>query len=343
MQVVELTNSRRLSRLAAPFMQGEEALSEFEPDALAAHSGVEVGDVGLGRANLVSDLALRQPGLHEVCDDFFPHGRYDSNCCCRLQQRALVQHLLSGGYVAAMEIDEIRRRRLREWIDTDPVSMGDVEAWCGYYSQFVQKDESPLSPTYIRQLVPKRGNPNRNIGEKVARRLERIGQKPSGWLDASPEATTPRDILNQEPSHAQVKGIKHPVHPSARRSSPEAAPDESRLAPRSMGADHSAALLVQIGFLRDSAAAIARALNINPEDLVSAGADARARVEAAVLGVPVVQDDEIDGVSVSKPTADHRRPRQTQNVTTSTYSAEVEPRTDDERAAEVLPHKERRS
>lgn len=346
MQAVELAGSRRISRLAAPFVQRDEALAEIEPNALAAASGIEIGDVRLRRADLVPNLSLGQPCIHEVCDDFFPHEPYDSNCCRLTQQRALVQHLLSGGYVASMEIDEIRRRRLREWIDTDPVSMGDVEAWCGYYSQFVQKDESPLSPTYIRQLVPKRGTPNRNIGEKVARRLERIGNKPAGWLDTSPsEGASLATPAVRAPSPPTINDTA----PFQRREQTYEAErgrlrEESRRATNSTTADHSAALRAQIAFLRQSAAAVAQALKISPEDLVSAGADARARVEAALSGDLSAQgDDEVDGISVARPAADHGRPRQTRNVTTAKFLPEVEPRTDDERAATASPRKERRS
>lgn len=95
-----------------------------------------------------------------------------------------------------MNLDEIRRKNLRTWIDTDPVSMGNVENWCSHYSQFLDDDEKPLSPTYIRQLAPKRGKPNRNIGEDVARKLERIGNKGAWWMDVLHE---PR-----EPSHADL-------------------------------------------------------------------------------------------------------------------------------------------
>lgn len=77
-------------------------------------------------------------------------------------------------------IHEIRRKRLREWIDTDPVSQGVVEAWCDYYSQFADR---PINPVHIRQIVPKRGTPTSNLGETRARSLEKAGGKTSGWLD----------------------------------------------------------------------------------------------------------------------------------------------------------------
>lgn len=78
------------------------------------------------------------------------------------------------------DIHEIRRRRLREWIDTDPVSLGVVEAWCAYYSQFAEK---PINPVHIRQIAPKRGKPTSNLGEARARSLEIAGGKLTGWLD----------------------------------------------------------------------------------------------------------------------------------------------------------------
>lgn len=76
-----------------------------------------------------------------------------------------------------------RRERLRYWIDTDKHSMGDVEAWCKHYSQFLQPGEQPLTGSYIRQVAPKAGKATRGIGEKAARKLERVGSKPKGWLD----------------------------------------------------------------------------------------------------------------------------------------------------------------
>lgn len=75
------------------------------------------------------------------------------------------------------KIHEIRRRRLREWIDTDDNSKGVVEAWCAYYSQFMDR---PINPVHIRQIVPKRGTPTSNLGETLARSLEHAGEKDPG-------------------------------------------------------------------------------------------------------------------------------------------------------------------
>lgn len=89
-----------------------------------------------------------------------------------------------------MKIAQIRRLRLRQWIDEDPQSKGNVASWCNYYSQFSFRDadDSPINPTYIRQIAPKRSAPTRNLGEKAARRLERIGGKETGWLDRLDDA-----------------------------------------------------------------------------------------------------------------------------------------------------------
>lgn len=100
--------------------------------------------------------------------------------------------------MVGMEIEEIRRQNLRYWIDTDPHSTGNATAWCNYYSQFVDDDEAPLTPSYIRQLVPKRGEAKRHIGEKSARRLERIGGKPVGWLDVDRRMTTDEKLAQRE-------------------------------------------------------------------------------------------------------------------------------------------------
>ena len=205
--MVEIADMRSggLGSLAAALpVQGHELLSELKADALTSLPGVEVRDMRLGNADLLSDLLLRESGRHEIADEFFPHNRHDSTCCCGSQQRPLVQHSLLPDYVQTMDISDIRRTRLRQWIDTDPVSKGDVEAWCAYYSGFVGKDESPLSPTYIRQLVPKSGRGARNIGERTARRLERIGSKPAGWLDFLQNDEAATRLIAEEPA-AQYK------------------------------------------------------------------------------------------------------------------------------------------
>lgn len=82
-----------------------------------------------------------------------------------------------------MDIAEIRRRNLRKWIDEDPASNGVVRAWCDYYSQRLAPNEAPFNPTYIRQIAPKSGTPHRDIGEKVARKIERALGKPEGSMD----------------------------------------------------------------------------------------------------------------------------------------------------------------
>lgn len=113
------------------------------------------------------------------------------------QQQALV--FKPHGIVnhAVMDITDIRRRNLRDWIDSDPHSMGNVAAWCAHYSQFAKTGERDLNPAYLRQLVPMAGDAVRPIGEKAARRLERIGGKPKGWLDIDPnQRKTSRLLLS---------------------------------------------------------------------------------------------------------------------------------------------------
>lgn len=79
-----------------------------------------------------------------------------------------------------------RRKNLRLWIDTDQNSRGNVSEWCDYYSQFIDpaKGDSPLTPSFVRQLVPQdQGPAPRNIGERLARKLERVGGLPDRCLD----------------------------------------------------------------------------------------------------------------------------------------------------------------
>ena len=142
---------------AAPLsMQLQQLLPEFEADALPALPRGEVPNVRLAHMEMSRDLVLREPRVEDVGNDSFPHAFYDSTCCCISQQHQLVQQMLSDGYSDSMEIDGIRRLRLRAWIDHDPHSNGDVEAWCGHYSQFIPDDERPLNPTIAlgKPLIP---------------------------------------------------------------------------------------------------------------------------------------------------------------------------------------------
>lgn len=169
-------------RAAIP-MQFMQPIPDFKADTLAAFSARQVGDMRLRDPDQRSDFVLVQAGRHQIQNDFFPHDAHNSICCREDQQQPLVQHLLLRKHNAGMEIEEVRRLRLRQWIDIDPVSLGDVEKWCEHYSKRAGEEGGTLSPTYIRQLVPKRGKASRNIGERSARRLERIVGKPKGSLD----------------------------------------------------------------------------------------------------------------------------------------------------------------
>lgn len=124
-----------------------------------------------------------------------------------------------------MKIEELRRLRLRQWIDSDPHSNGDVVRWCDYYSQFLDATEKPLNPSYIRQLAPENGKPNRNIGEKAARKFERAGGKPAGWLDQAdtPPITSaresdvaPSNYLQSSKTAAHSHVLQLPAWPFAR-------------------------------------------------------------------------------------------------------------------------------
>lgn len=259
---------------AAFFVQRLQTLAELEPDPLTAVTSRQVGYVGLRAAHDIRDLTLGQTGFDDVGDDGLPHEPDDSICCCEPQQRQhpLVQHLLLRDYAAGMNIEDVRRLKLRQWIDTDPASMGDVEAWCSYYSKFAAAGENTLSPTYIRQLVPKRGRAGRNIGERTARRLERIGRKPKGWLDEEPstgeaiagedESSTPSTAVNCE---------EPPARWNVTRNSTE-----------------NAALAVHIDAIWQSAKVVAEAFGMRTEQILEAAMKPRRRIQP-----PESPDDEV--------------------------------------------------
>lgn len=75
----------------------------------------------------------------------------------------------------AMEITDIRRFRLKEWL---------AKEYGMKVAEFVRRHNLPPSrESYISQLL----SGHRNIGEKAARKLEDEGGKPRGWLDLQPE------------------------------------------------------------------------------------------------------------------------------------------------------------
>lgn len=282
---IELTSDRGLSGIGAPFfMKGLKTFAELETNSLAALSGREVGNVGLRDADCRSDLMLRQPRFHDVGDDVFPHDATNNSICCctqQGQQQTLVQHLLSHDYAAHMKLEEVRRLRLRHWIDTDPVSMGDVEAWCSHYSEFVGEGENTLSPTYIRQLVPKRGHAARNIGERTARRLERIGSKPKGWLDDEEAASA-------DGGAAPERAEEHEVTTRTARQVDSTEPQAAQTAAEKLFNPY--ALSVHLEALRQSARVIGAAFGLTTADVLAAAM----RTPGNQAGKPDEDEDILD-------------------------------------------------
>lgn len=240
-------SSRFGAALAVQFMQSS---PDLETESLASLAARQVGDVRLRNADLHSNFVLLHASRHQVGDDFFPHDAHDSICCCQDQQQSLVQHLLLRTQNYVMEIEEIRRLRLRQWIDNDPVSQGDVEKWCNHYSKLAVEGDGTLSPTYIRQLVPKRGTASRNIGERVARRLERIVGKPKGSLD--------EEIPNEHTAVADERGA-----PAGR-------------------ADAPVGNIAAIDVVQNAVAGVLEAFGLLYEDLVGDVNAARGRIEVAL-------------------------------------------------------------
>ena len=75
------------------------------------------------------------------------------------------------------DIREVRRERLEAWIAQ---FHGSITEFCAHY----HLDHSRRN--YIQQIVAHR----RELGEKAARRLEREGMRPPGWLDGTQTAPT---------------------------------------------------------------------------------------------------------------------------------------------------------
>jgi len=85
-----------------------------------------------------------------------------------------------------MDINQIRRARLKDWIDAE---------YGGRTARFCQENKLPdSSESYLWQLL----SGYRNIGEKAARKLETQGGKPAGWLDQPPVLTLKSDGTGSE-------------------------------------------------------------------------------------------------------------------------------------------------
>lgn len=80
-------------------------------------------------------------------------------------------------------IADIRRRRLRQLID---------EQYDGVDASFAAKIDRQAS--YVSFLFTKndKGGYRRNIGEKLARHIEKAAGLPSGWLDGEQQQAAPR-------------------------------------------------------------------------------------------------------------------------------------------------------
>lgn len=277
--------------LAVQFMQPR---PDLKTKPLAALAPQQIRDVRLGDADQHGNLVLLQAGRHQIGDDFFPHDVHNSICCCSDQQQPLVQHLLLNGQNAGMEIEEVRRLRLRQWIDNDPVSLGDVEKWCNHYSKLAAAGDGTLSSTYIRQLVPKRGNPSRNIGERVARRLERIVGKPKGSLD--------EDLPVEQGAAAPVE--RHSLAGSANNR-----------------ADH----VVAIDVVQNAVAGVLDAFGLRYEDLVGDTDAARARIEKALSQSGAARDVARTRFHLGRPGEDFPPSRATRVRSKKRFYAEASP------------------
>lgn len=187
-----------LALLAPLRVKGGKPLADLEGKALPSFACEKVRYVRLRNTRRLSNLVLSHAGTHERGDDVFPHAQTIAFAVACGNSTGLFDDSRCVCTMAGMEIEEIRRQNLRYWIDTDPHSQGNVTAWCNYYSQFVDDDEASLTPSYIRQLAPKNGKPQRHIGEKSARRLERIGGKPHGWMDVDRSKTTDEKLAQHE-------------------------------------------------------------------------------------------------------------------------------------------------
>jgi hypothetical protein len=192
-----------------PFIFGNQRvypLASLMVKTLPALPGVQVGDLRLGYTQKRRNLALFKAGIHQKLYFACPHKPNDSIHYRLWQEKfhagdsvCLSVELHEDDSVSGMKQDDIRSKRLRKWIDEDPVSNGNVVAWCNHYSHYTQEGEEPLNPVMIRGMAPKRGKRSQTFGEKIARKLEEIGRRAGywrgeNWLD-SLEDPVPRGIV----------------------------------------------------------------------------------------------------------------------------------------------------
>lgn len=100
------------------------------------------------------------------------------------QYQSVISHLGNDCSNRAMDVKAIRRSRLRKLI---------AERFHGINAQLASKIER--QPDYVSRLLTEKPRHRRDLGEKLAREIERKVGLPSGWLDID-EAS---DSLIQQP------------------------------------------------------------------------------------------------------------------------------------------------
>ena len=81
-----------------------------------------------------------------------------------------------------MEVSEVRKQRLKEWVASE--FDGRISSMCSYYRL------PPTYHSYINQMI----SGHRKIGERAARALEKRCHRPEGWLDQPLVQPEPRSI-----------------------------------------------------------------------------------------------------------------------------------------------------
>ena len=90
--------------------------------------------------------------------------------------------MTATGKSTKKDIRDIRKDRLQLWVAQFP---GELTGFCEHYHL------NHSRRNYIQQVLASR----RKLGEKAARRIEREGLRPEGWLDGSQTAPAPVEAV----------------------------------------------------------------------------------------------------------------------------------------------------
>ena len=139
-------------------------------------AGDQAGEVGSRDAELIGEALLLSAGeLSCVGSEIhaeLPSGTFTSKCTIGNGEVKVLSHLVNGVSNNGMDIAEIRRIRLRQLI---------TEQFGGTDAAFALTIEK--QPSYVSRLFSENENHRRNLGDKLAREIEKKCVLETGWLD----------------------------------------------------------------------------------------------------------------------------------------------------------------